>query len=482
MDIIQCRRFGTRTNMNLIPENREFEEFLNNCKVSQEKTAGAFESLDPELTDYSDNNDEERDLKLYLSYSENSLKLDSILIKIEKILKDNSSPANRKIALCFLAIIVESTNKNESKVKHANKCLEKFIKCEFDFSITTHLKPHVEDNSRIDFGQDIHLGPFDPSPFNHWAERGRSNFRNLSSLKGRYCLTQRRINLAIPNLVTDLIYKKLGNHGNLFFDKYFHNLKKEIIEQNWYFLDQSLCIKEALSLFFLNFKNIFSSSEIVDEIIGIFRWKIDEIKTWAVRNKPVTYLIYPKADSLNQANNMLEESTGSKEPESDSLLYFEIKKFSEFLQSANRHQIEERSNEAFLFRVIALDLLFGDKSKTTENIAKRVSSIVHNQLESSYQDCKKQVKKMYDSRSNFVHKGEIPENETFIKNSKIICEEVLFCVLTVSSKKQFKGYDDWVNHIDWVHASLEANKELDRNDYLKMGLAEDFKFRKTNIN
>ena len=481
MDIIQCKRLGTK-NMNLIPENKEFEEFLNSCKVSQEDTDGAFESLDPEYTDYSDNNDEERNLKLYLSYSENTLKLDSILIKIEKILKNNSSPANRKIALWFLAIIVESTNKNESKVKHANKCLEKFIKCEFDFSITTHLKPHVEDNSRIDFGQDIDVGPFDPSPFNHWAERGRSNFRNLSSLKGRYCLTQRRINLAIPNLVTDLIYKKLGNHGNLFFDKYFHNLKKEIIEQNWYFLDQSLCIKEALSLFSFDFKNIFSSSKIVDEEIGIFRWETDKIRTWAVRNKPVTYLFYPKAGSLNQANNMLEVSTGSKEPESDSLLYFEIKKFSEFLQSANRHQIEERSNEAFLFRVIALDLLFGDKSKTTENIAKRVSSIVHNQLESSYQDCKKQVKKMYDSRSNFVHKGEIPENEAFIKTSKIICEEVLFCVLTVSSKKQFKGYDEWISHIDWVHASLEANKELDRNDYLKMGLAADFKFRKTNIN
>lgn len=469
--------------MNLIPENREFEEFLNSCKVSQEKRAGTFESLDHKLTDYSDNNDAERDLKLYLSYSENTLKLDSILIKIENILKNNSSPANRKIALCFLAIIVESTNKNESKVKHANKCLEKFIKCEFDFSITTHLKPHVQSNSRIDFGQDIHLGPFDPSPFNHWAERGRSNFRiKLSTLEGRYCLTQRRINLAIPNFKPDHIFKNLGIHGNLFFDKYFNNLWQEIKKQNWYFLDQTLCIKEALSLFSFDFKNIFSSSKIVDEEIGIFRWKTDTIRTWAVRNKPVTYLFYPSADSLNQANNMLEVSTGSKEPESNSLLYYEIKKFSEFLQSANRHQNEGRSNEAFLFRVIALDLLFGSESNTTENIANRVSSLVHKQLESSYQDCKKQVKKMYDSRSNFVHKGEIPENEAFIKTSKIICEEVLFCVLTVSSKKQFKGYDEWISHIDWVHASLEANKELDRNDYLKMGLAADFKFRKTNIN
>ena len=40
--------------MNLIPENKEFEEFLNSCKVSQEDTDGAFESLDPEYTDYSE--------------------------------------------------------------------------------------------------------------------------------------------------------------------------------------------------------------------------------------------------------------------------------------------------------------------------------------------------------------------------------------------------------------------------------------------
>jgi hypothetical protein len=154
-------------------------------------------------------------------------------------------------------------------------------------------------------------------------------------------------------------------------------------------------------------------------------------------------------------------------------LHQTIKSYARFLSTAKRHLIDQRSAEAYLHFVIALDLLFGDKDGLTRNITKRVAVLVHLKLGITFAEAVKVLMRIYDARSKYVHQGDAG-GMADIKMVQTICEEVLYCLLRMQkdhSKRKLGIVNEWRATLDYFAAANETGRTLSESDLAANGIA-----------
>ncbi len=150
-----------------------------------------------------------------------------------------------------------------------------------------------------------------------------------------------------------------------------------------------------------------------------------------------------------------------------------IKTFSRFISKAKRHFLENRPNEAFLHYVIALDLVLGEKDASNKSIMERTAVLVYKALKNSYEDQKGIIRKIYDIRSRYVHKGEQAEMK-YIKDVEQICYQILLCLLRLQkvNDNHCSGFmNKWLKDIDYISKGIEANKNISDKVIKDVGIA-----------
>jgi hypothetical protein len=146
--------------------------------------------------------------------------------------------------------------------------------------------------------------------------------------------------------------------------------------------------------------------------------------------------------------------------------------FSRFMADAIRHRLDGHKSEAFLFFVIALDLAFGEKLAATESVATRASVVVHCVRGMSFENQRVELKKLYDARSAFVHRGENPPSG-FDTIAEGICREVVFALLRLRRRHDSdlpRPDERWLKHLDYVATALAAGKLVDDQTWLESGI------------
>lgn len=142
---------------------------------------------------------------------------------------------------------------------------------------------------------------------------------------------------------------------------------------------------------------------------------------------------------------------------------------------ADSAQLESDGNiaDAFLYHVIALDLLLGEKDSSTASVTKRAAALTFTSLGRPYQDVRKDCDRIYNARSQYVHAGEQPD-KALLEPVKKISREIALVLLRLQSTDA--GSDDhfhkkWTSRVQVLVSKLEAGDPIADEELHRIGAA-----------
>jgi hypothetical protein len=151
-----------------------------------------------------------------------------------------------------------------------------------------------------------------------------------------------------------------------------------------------------------------------------------------------------------------------------------LRSFCRFVTTAKSHRGRGSNNEAFLHLVIALDLVFGERSALTDTVAKRTAAVAGPGLGATFADARKRIEHIYDLRSRYVHEGTAVD-ERELDGLEDIVREVLHTLLRIHRRPaslEQGARHDWLQRLDLlVHTHL-AKKEPTAEDTRGAGLGD----------
>src|SRR5262249_19269669 len=134
-----------------------------------------------------------------------------------------------------------------------------------------------------------------------------------------------------------------------------------------------------------------------------------------------------------------------------------------FCQQAIRFLQAGRTDDAALYATVCLEHLFSEKQSTTDAVSRRTAALTHPRLASSFVDAAKELKKLYDARSGFVHSG-ISISATNAERLITYARETLrsLLVLHLKVENHIPGFvEKWVKELDFVAAGLDSDRTFD---------------------
>jgi hypothetical protein len=130
------------------------------------------------------------------------------------------------------------------------------------------------------------------------------------------------------------------------------------------------------------------------------------------------------------------------------------------------------AEESLLQYVIALDLVFGERDASNQSVARRVAVISAPQLGTSIEAVMNQMKRLYDVRSKYVHRGQrVPQDA--VGEVKPLVDSVFGCLMRLQMRRHAhepKFIDSWLKELDRIHASHEAGKPVSKEELVEAGI------------
>ena len=455
-----------------LPEIETIEHFLSSVSLTKEKPNESYlEFCAPRVLP-----DGSKSSTIYLCYSEDEMTLESFVKRIQDVLKCKNSPSDRNIAIAVLGIIAESRNHSSSSITHANNVLDQFV----DAKLHIHeiMGSGVLDNPDFEGKvNNVQIKTFKNSK-NHekilwWADRCNVSFPSefLKIFSGKVSLNYVE-EVRLLDFVTTIgksLFSKWKDYTELFLDEYYNKVLLNVRQDAFSKFNDEISLLEATGFGTIDLKYI--SESVGTSNLGLFCWKQgSETIGWSLCQCTYRTINLPPADKFVNLRKLLNQEFTFKALNFDIPLDNSIDKYCKILQRAERHKTEERWDEEFLFRVIALDLLYSDKGNC-EDICTRSSCVTHKQLNLDFEDLKKKLKKLYDMRSRFVHSGTFPNS----KDSKLLRDvtiESLWCLLDVSGKNKFEEIKHWLSEIDLIYHTINTGKVPSEQSFENLGVSQ----------
>lgn len=452
-----------------IPDNQLFEAFLTNTKLVSEKPEAPFVIFGSRTTSASVSEAG----RLYLSYPDMEMKLESVLTRITKELLSKGCAADESIALATLGLICETSLGGESSVVHANRCLEQ------THMATLHqvtVLPTITHPSYRIARAAYSFEPFDPKQLLYWAERGHSGYPiNIRDFSGRLCVKRapQKVKIIDWDRVPGCsqIVKRWGMEIALasVVDEYYQAIAQNSFAELSSVVKDDLLVLEAGALMYVDIEGLLNS--MFADHLGLFTWTgRSGSRSWALMSKRAVLHtnLYPMSLYLESVA-WLESELGFRELSDARPLDATIRTYSRFLQRAHQHRLDGRKDEAFLHFVIAMDLLLGLEGRTSENVCQRAGLLVHRQLGKSLETQAKVLRRLYDGRSKYVHEGK-PTSVEDLQVVEEICTQILWNLLAVSSRNRFNNVGAWLSQVDYLAAAINASRVVSDGDMEDVGL------------
>jgi hypothetical protein len=148
-----------------------------------------------------------------------------------------------------------------------------------------------------------------------------------------------------------------------------------------------------------------------------------------------------------------------------------LKNYAHFVSKAKRYVNEGLRDEAFVHYVIALELLFGERSRTNESVSRRAATLVFRPFSLSITEAEKELNKLYDARSQYVHAGKEIDPK-LLGEVKDVCEQVLWALLRCLHERgageELVGR--WTKDLDYLYSALVAGKEVPEEHIRSCGI------------
>ncbi len=155
--------------------------------------------------------------------------------------------------------------------------------------------------------------------------------------------------------------------------------------------------------------------------------------------------------------------------------------FVDRLGSAHAHSLRHNNSAAFLDFVIAIEILFSEKEGTTDAVSGRTSTLValissqqQAEVKSKLDSVRKEMRRLYGVRSNFVHRGvEISENDLAALRSIVEClTPVALRWNDRATTEDEQMHLGWLRLVDYTRETIEMNRPVPTSDMFSIGVIE----------
>ncbi len=410
-------------------------------------------------------------------YRTDGLKFSALIGKLGEELAYRKHVSNEKICLTILGIFARmQPGSNLSAVARMNHLLERIVEADLVQYLVLGFPFHPD----VAFAAGpFRLGELNLERFRYQCGRAGSDFamRYANDLnKSRLTLTREPMQVAVLPWPEFEDFKNDRPKIYALIEEYYHTISELLYPL---FIEELAKVQEIT-------KGLGGGCFDPEMFIREFgRWHISVFLKmgkkkmgWVDSNKTgdLTINFGGASKAVPSTIRMLAEHFGIDDPHIDKI-HPVLRSFFHFLAIARDHHANERMSEAFLHLVIALDLVFGEKDKTTTSVSDRVAVLAHRGLGMPLDDCRKLTKKIYDTRSRYVHMGiKVPDADW--EEASRICEVVAFAMLR---RFKFVGQvpvadDNWLKRIDFVAAAHDSKSPIDPMWMKEIGMAHDGDF------
>jgi hypothetical protein len=450
------------------PKYQPFEDFLSRCAVVREKPMERYVALSKPFFPGG-----RHAPVLYLAYPDTELKFETVLTKVAAALEKTGCPCDRRVAISTLALIVETHRPGTSAVDHANDCITDTHAVSLMQSVVLPGQPRRDYEVR--FG-DYAIRAFNPKRFLYWASRGKSEYPiDLRELSGWASLERQPTELPLIDWQRESRAKHLlakwgpSTSSECFLDCYYSDIAFAVARQIKSRLKRDVLVLESGAMVSIAIEDLLSSLFL--KIISYFTFKSSQgVFGWATYcEQSGLHANFPSEQGVADCREWLAKELGFTALSSESPLDKGIETYCRFLQRAHGHRIEGRHDEAFLHFAIALDLLMGTEGRSADSVAQRVALVVHRQLHKTLDDQIKRIKHLYGVRSKYVHEGQAVSGSN-LEEIERSCTEVLWTLLSISSKAKFNDLQEWIRRIDYLYAAIRAGAEPAELEFESIGI------------
>lgn len=456
-----------------LPETEDFGRVLRSLTrirptdmTAVDEEVGAPESTAPENRNY-----DYPELRLYAARS-GTVALPWILGAISRVLATAKHPAPRVTAGLVLSFYTLRPDRRDNPVRALKSLLEELTECDINQYYVFHGAP-VQGHLDVKLGS-FSIGPTPGERLRYQCDRAGSDYftRYERRHSGELCVSRdprpvrvfpandaRALGLVLRTndevaLSYSIADRYFGAVGSAIFDDFleeFRVAQATAVALGGVYFDQRM----------LRRPGIFASC------ISIFL-KLGN-KGWVAPNFGV---MKPSLDrrALEQVGAL--PSDVMAPIALDGIFAEKLAAFGNMLIRAVEHENDDRIDEAFLHRVIALDSVLGDIDGTTEAVATRGALLLPGAFGKKLRERRGLLKNIYDIRSRYVHNGRPCDQQQF-ERLKALCPHVarvLFRLTQLAPEQRPKGMDDWHARLDVAYRAFEAGVELAPGELHRIGL------------
>jgi hypothetical protein len=452
------------------PANQQFESFLSNCAVVREKPTQRFVPLSKS----GDNiGGMQQAPVLYFTYPDSDLQFESVLKKVSNALENSGCPQSRGVAVATLALIVETRQSTTPAVEHANDCMSLTHPARLMQSLIFPGRPRS--NYEIRFGN-YAIRPFNPEKLLYWAKRGKSAYPiDLRELGGWAALEREPLDMHLIDWTSDdlagPLLAKWGHRlaSDCLLDQYYSEIAFALAQQIKTRLKSEALVLESAAMVWLGIESLLNTLFL--KIISYFVMSNASGTTgWATYSEQSgLHVNFSSPEDVAACRDWMVKELGFTDLSETSPLDKGVQTYCRFLQRAHGHRLEGRHDESFLHFAIALDLLLGSEGRSQDSVAQRAALLTHRQLDLTLDKQTQEIKHLYAVRSKYVHEGQsvAPKDLGAVEHA---CTEILWALLSISSKKTFCDLDEWIRKIDFLHAAVRANMAFSELDFQSIGV------------
>jgi hypothetical protein len=412
------------------------------------------------------------------------VKIDSMRRKLGDVLKSMKHPSSKDICDAILALFTQLPRINSET---ATDRLNRLLRCVkvADVSEYSLCYGHVpkEVNGKI---REFDLGPLALSQLEYRCRKAGSDyFKRYKAKLSRQPFAVSRVRKACVISAVDYwsLHKRswpLNVNEDPYFllDHYYHSVSQELMLGFREDLDKAVALPIALGSSSFSLDHISQLGPL--ENIVIFLGMGGEEGGWVsptnlrhIVTMSQFHLAMPFTfDLLDREFGRLGESPIDRA----------ITRFSSFLTGSVKLQESKLFADAFLYHVIALDLLLGEQGRSTASVAKRSALLAHGGLMRDFDGLVKVCTGIYDARSKYVHGGEAPD-PSLLPLVEEICREVLLSLFRLKARGEGDRDDfhsAWVKRIDLLIAKRAVDEECTDSELRRVGVAvgEDLSYLK----
>jgi hypothetical protein len=398
--------------------------------------------------------------------------------KINRWLIEVSHPTSPRMVNVIIEVLMHLMSKPMTLVQALDILSSKLRTANVSHFAFLPTKPPLQELSEcLRFG-DFLIGKLDLAPLKSRSQRAGSDFFNLygKDLVGLPGIQSPIYKRTIFDLVT-FLHKTCPNFtwDTPFYQitlRYFEALAAEHFEMTWSDFSEKKLMIEAFGCSIIE-------EEVLRRLPGL--WKITiylDFKAFGDAGYVVPEISskiigLPHLGKMQAAIESLEETYRFSEL-TNSVLCTLLQSVCRSVVISRRFRSEQKLNEAFLHQVIALEQVFSEKEKTTQAVGGRTAILVHRQLGLSYSDAKKLIIKLYDARSQFVHRGQKVRPELF-DQIEPVAMAVVKSLIHLSHQPDSSSddfVDNWLKRLNAVIAIFDAGMPISSEMALANGLIE----------